>query len=61
MKNALVIFFSCLVALSGWAQVHVGHGDLLEWREIIEPAHLLSLLGPIGGVFLAFFLKEQRK
>lgn len=61
IKNILVLFFGVMIALSGWAQSHLEHGDLLDWSEMIEPEHFLSWLGPIAGVCLAFLLKQESK
>jgi len=41
MKNLLVFVASIMVALSGWGQTHLEHGDLLSWSEIVEPSHFL--------------------
>ena len=61
IKQIVVLVASIMVALSGWAQTHMEHGDLLSWAEVLEPAHLLSLLGPVGGVFVAFFMRGNNK
>ena len=60
IKPGVVLIASIMVALSGWAQTHMEHGDLLSWSEILEPAHILSLLGPLGGVLVAFFMRGNK-
>ena len=60
IKQIVVLIASIMIALSGWAEAHLEHGDLLSWAEVFEPAHLLSLLGPLGGVLVAFFMRGNK-
>ena len=60
IKQSGVLIASIMIALSGWAEAHLEHGDLLSWAEVMEPEHILSLLGPLGGVLVAFFMRGNK-
>ena len=59
--NSIAVFFAMLLVSAGsWGVEHSGH-DHVTWTELLQPEHLFSFLGVIGGVLGAWLSKSPLK